>query len=221
MRDDARRDKLRGALLGLAVGDALGTTLEFTTPEAPAFPRLTTGPHTSITGGGPFAVAAGQITDDTQMAVCLATSLVQKGRYEVQHVARSYVRWRPHAFDIGQLTASAIDRIAAGEDPLRAGRAAWEASGRRSAGNGSLMRTAPIAVRYCSDPEARRVASLTDSGITHADPRCQIACAAFNAALASAVTSAPIASIFSAAHDELDAASAALVSQAPELSSAI
>jgi ADP-ribosyl-[dinitrogen reductase] hydrolase len=65
----------RGALLGLACGDALGTTLEFAQLDGPPFPMLARGPHRDITGGGPFGVLPGQVTDDTQMACCLATSL--------------------------------------------------------------------------------------------------------------------------------------------------
>ena len=65
-----------GTLLGLAVGDALGTTHEFEHLDAPPFPKLAAGPLTGIFGGGPLGVARGQVTDDTQMATCLYASLV-------------------------------------------------------------------------------------------------------------------------------------------------
>src|SRR5437868_3847277 len=93
----------RGVLLGLAVGDAFGTTLEFQSPDAPAFPALASGPHVDMIGCGPFGVAPGQVTDDTQMATCLALSLKEHGRFHATDVARRYVDWMAHAFDIGNL----------------------------------------------------------------------------------------------------------------------
>src|SRR5690606_776595 len=122
----------------------------------PPFPELARAPHTEITGGGPFRVEAGQVTDDSQMATCLGASLMERGGFDVADVAERYVEWRRHAFDIGTLTAESLGRIEGGALPEEAGRAAWEASGRRAAGNGSLMRTAPIAVFFWNDAPARR-----------------------------------------------------------------
>ena len=76
------QERSRGALLGLAVGDALGTTLEFREPKCPPFPHLAAGPHRDMLGGGPFKLVAGQVTDDTQMACCLAASLRARGRFD-------------------------------------------------------------------------------------------------------------------------------------------
>ncbi len=179
-------DHARGALLGLAVGDALGTTLEFTRPDAPPLPTLLRGPHTEIVGGGPFGLRPGQVTDDTQQAVLLATSLRERGGIDSADLARRYVAWGEVAFDQGSQTRAVLARLAGGEAPSTAGRSVWVASGRRAAGNGSLMRTAPIGVRLAHDEAARIAASLDDSAITHFDPRCQLACAAFNAAIAAA-----------------------------------
>ncbi len=181
-----------GALLGMAVGDALGTTYEFARMDQPPYPTLATGPATDIVGGGPFDLVAGQITDDTQMAVCLARSLVDKGDIDMLDLATRYVAWYQHAFDVGNQTASALGAIESGASVGAAGREVWHRSGRRAAGNGSLMRTTPIGV-WCAraHPKSRLGVvvdlSLTDSLITHADPRCAIACAAFNAAIASGV----------------------------------
>ena len=76
-------DRTRGALWGQAVGDALGTTQEFERPSGrKAFPALNDGPQTDIVGGGPFRLEPGQVTDDTQMAVCLADSLAARGRFD-------------------------------------------------------------------------------------------------------------------------------------------
>jgi ADP-ribosyl-[dinitrogen reductase] hydrolase len=173
-------DRKTGALLGLAVGDALGTTYEFDRIDQPPYPALASGPATDVVGGGPFGLAAGQVTDDTHMAVCLARSLAERGRLDVEDVARRYVAWSEHAFDIGNQTGAALARIERGTSPHAAGMTVWRDSGRRAAGNGSLMRTAPIGVA-CADPID---AAIADSMITHADPRCVLACAVFDAAIA-------------------------------------
>src|ERR1035437_2609314 len=84
-----RKDELnrfRGCLLGLAVGDAIGTTVEFR-------PRGSFPPVTEMTGGGPFRLKPGEWTDDTSMALCLATSLVQMARFDADDQMQRYCRW--------------------------------------------------------------------------------------------------------------------------------
>ena len=179
----------RGALLGLAVGDALGTTNEFRKLSAPPFPTLIDGPHTDMRGAGPFSLKPGQVTDDTQMACCIGAILKSLHRYDVVEVAKAYAAWRPLAFDVGNQTAEAIAAFASGVAPDAAGRGVWLKSGKQAAGNGSLMRTAPIGVFFAKDKAARVQASLDDSAITHFDPRCQLACVALNGSIAAALTS--------------------------------
>lgn len=211
-----RRSWSRGTLLGLAVGDAFGTTLEFKACEAPAFPTLATGPHVDITGGGPFLVDPGQVTDDSQMAACLSASLKEHGRFHATDVAQRYVGWMGHAFDIGNLTHASLSMIARGVSIGEASRRAWLHSAKNSAGNGSLMRIAPIAVAFADDPIARRLAALADSAITHYDPRCRLACAAFCTALATAGAGhTEPRDIHAAAVAELDEAATALINLAP------
>jgi ADP-ribosyl-[dinitrogen reductase] hydrolase len=186
-------DAARGALLGLAVGDALGTTYEFERIDQPHYPTLATGPATDIVGGGPFELEAGQITDDTQMAVCIARSLAEKRDLDILDVATRYVAWYQHAFDVGNQTSAALRAIEDGASVGTAGRAVWHASHRRAAGNGSLMRAAPIGVFFADALRRDQLAvivemSIAESLITHADPRCAIACAAFNAAIARGVS---------------------------------
>ena len=196
MRDDAkagdeeRRERGQGALLGLAVGDALGTSLEFERLAPAPFDAPLVGPLVDVVGGGPFHVERGQTTDDTMMAVCLWRSLRARGALDVNDLAARYVAWSRVTFDIGAQTGSALRRMERGEEPLAAGRAVWLSSGRRAAGNGSLMRTAPIAVFFATDDEARVRATVHDSQMTHADPRCVLACAALNGAIAAAVSGA-------------------------------
>ncbi len=128
------RDRYRGALLGLAVGDALGTALEFSRP----------GPHglTEMTGGGPFGLRPGQWTDDTSMALCLGYSLVERGGFDAADQMARYLRWwregvlssTGRCFDIGNTTAAALRRFEEHGDP-------WAGStDPRCAGNGSWRR---------------------------------------------------------------------------------
>jgi ADP-ribosylglycohydrolase len=183
-------DRARGALLGLAVGDALGTTYEFERIRQPAYPALAIGPATDIVGGGPFGLEPGCVTDDTQLAVCLARSLAARGRLDPADLGARYVAWSQHAFDIGNQTGAALRGIEQGVAPAAAGLAVWRESGRRAAGNGSLMRTAPIAVAYAKRYELCE-AALVESMITHADPRCALACACLDVTIAFAITNGP------------------------------
>ena len=184
------RVKHCGTLLGLAIGDALGTTNEFENLTAPPFPELAIGPLTGIVGGGPFGLKAGQVTDDTHMACCLYGSVSSLGAFNVNDVAARYVKWSGVAFDIGTQTSSALALVARGESPLEAGRIVWIDSGKRAAANGSLMRTAPIGTLFAGSEHERRIAALDDSAITHFDPRCRLACAALDASIAVAVLGA-------------------------------
>jgi ADP-ribosyl-[dinitrogen reductase] hydrolase len=180
-----------GALLGMAVGDALGTTYEFERIDQPPYPTLATQPATDVVGGGPFNLEPGQITDDTQMAICIARSLTAPRTspdLDLLDLAARYVAWFQHAFDVGNQTGAALRAIEQGVSVGAAGRKVWHESRRRAAGNGSLMRCAPIGVFFARKGlETIVEASLSDALITHADPRCAIACAAFNAAIARGV----------------------------------
>jgi ADP-ribosylglycohydrolase len=150
------------------------------------------------------------------MAACLALSLKEHRRFHATDVARRYVEWMPHAFDIGNLTHASLSMIGRGVSIGEASRRAWIHSDRRTAGNGSLMRVAPIAVALAHDPIARRLAALADSAITHFDPRCRIACAALCAAIGEAFAGRPDpASMLSAAITEVDDATSALIDLVP------
>ena len=112
-------DRFRGALLGLAVGDAIGTTLEFE-------PRGSFEPITDMVGGGPFGLAPGQWTDDTSMALCLAASLIDCNGFNARDQMERYCRWRDDGymsstgtcFDIGNTVASALRRYEATGNPV-------------------------------------------------------------------------------------------------------
>src|SRR5262245_42378578 len=103
--------RFRGCLLGLAVGDAVGTTVEFC-------PRGTFEPLVDMVGGGPFGLRPGQWTDDTSMALCLATSLVERGGFDAEDQMNRYCRWAEEGylsstgvcFDLGTTVAHALQR---------------------------------------------------------------------------------------------------------------
>ncbi|MDQ3334180.1 MAG: ADP-ribosylglycohydrolase family protein [Myxococcota bacterium] len=182
------KERAIGAVLGMAVGDALGTTYEFKRIEQPDYPTLATGPATDVVGAGPFDLAAGAVTDDTQLAICIARSLVERGGFDPADIAKRYIVWLEHAFDVGGQTLGAIDQLRDGTPYSSAGLTVWRERERKPAGNGSLMRTAPIAVAFADKPMAAVVeAAMVESMITHADPRCALACAAFDAAAAAAI----------------------------------
>ncbi|WP_136589368.1 ADP-ribosylglycohydrolase family protein [Salinigranum halophilum] len=176
-------DRAAGVLVGLACGDALGRPVEF---ETPARILAQYGEVTEMLGDGTWSKPAGTVTDDTAMALCLARSLVDRGEFDPADVAARFVAWYDSGpFDVGSMTANALSRIRDGESWDVAGRHVWEQSPEGSnAGNGSVMRAAPLAVAFATD-EGRLVdASEASSRITHADPRCTAGCAVLNLTLA-------------------------------------
>ena len=158
-------ERCSGSLVGLACGDAVGTTVEFRD-------RGSFAPLTDMTGGGPFCLAPGQWTDDTSMALCLAESLVSKDGFDPSDQMRRYVDWWRHGylsstgdcFDIGMTVQAALqvfeatgEAFAGSEDPL-------------SAGNGALMRLAPV-VLYCyPDLEKVQRFAVDSTRTTHGAP---------------------------------------------------
>lgn len=213
------RSRSRGALLGLAVGDALGATHEHRRLPAPAFPQLLDGPQTELRGGGPHGVRAGQVTDDTQMACCLAGVLRALRRYDPAEVMKQYLALRPHAVGLAEPVAELLDAIQGGAPRELAAREAWFQSSKRLADNGALARTAPIGVHFSKSPKDRIRASLEDAALTHFDPRCQLACVALNASIAAAIQSVDppkAADLLTAAGTDLSLASASLGKTHPE-----
>ena len=130
-------------MLGLAVGDALGTTLEFKAPG-------TFKPVTDLIGGGPFGLEPGQWTDDTSMALCLAESLIEKRSFDPKDQMDRYCRWWKEGylsstgtcFDIGATVRKSL------ESYLRTGEPFAGSTDPFTAGNGSLMRLAPVPLAF-------------------------------------------------------------------------
>ncbi len=165
------RDRFRGCLLGLAVGDAVGTTVEFR-------PRGSFEPLTDMVGGGPFRLRPGQWTDDTSMALCLATSLIQCRGFDPRDQMERYCRWADEGylsstgtcFDIGNTVASALGRFRRTGEPFAGSTDPY------SAGNGCIMRLAPVPMFYFPDWDAAEHYAGESSRTTHGAAECVDAC---------------------------------------------
>ena len=172
--DDKVRDRARGALVGLAVGDALGTTLEFA-------PRDTCTLHVDMLGGGPFNLQPGQWTDDTAMALALADSLLTCRRLDAHDLMTRFVAWWREGrysctgtcFDIGTATRDALARFE------RNGEAFAGSTSPCTAGNGSLMRLAPVALFAFQDTDLADQIAGDQSRTTHAAPEAVDGCRYF------------------------------------------
>ena len=179
-------DRYRGALLGLAAGDALGTTLEFERPGSFE-------PLTDMVGGGPFMLQAGQWTDDTSMALCLAESLVAKQDFDPIHQLETYVRWwrdghlsvKGYCFDIGGATRGALHRFTQTHQPFCGD------TSPSTAGNGSLMRLAPAPLAFARDPARAVFIAGESSRTTHAATECVDSCRYYAGLLLAALSGMP------------------------------
>lgn len=180
--EQAMLKKYQGSLLGLAVGDALGTTLEFEEPG-------TFQPISDMIGGGPFDLEPGQWTDDTSMALCLAESLVETRAFDPVDQMDRYLEWAQFGhlsstgtvFDIGGTVERALDRYEATGDP-------WAGStDPRSAGNGSIIRLAPVPLAFAQNPGPGIEQCAKSSQTTHGAATCIDACRYFGGLLIGAV----------------------------------
>ena len=167
-------ERYRGCLLGLAVGDAMGTTLEFR-------PQGTFELIDDMVGGGPFELAAGEWTDDTSMALCLAASLVECQWFDAHDQMQRYLLWRDqgymasngYCFDIGGTVAAALHIFERTDNPFVG------STDPATAGNGSLMRLAPVPLFYANRPEVAIEQAANSSRTTHGAVNAVDACRYF------------------------------------------
>lgn len=178
----SQADRAVGCLLGLACGDALGGPVEFIDRVVIAA-RYPDGLREFV-GGGWLHLAPGEITDDTQMTLALARSLTSDGLDPVLMTAEFLAWYHSNPKDIGNTTRTALALLAEGVPPEEAGARVSASMGDRGAGNGSVMRCAPIAIRFYTEPERLVSASLASAAITHADRRCTWGAVAINQAIA-------------------------------------
>ncbi|WP_211262682.1 ADP-ribosylglycohydrolase family protein [Nitriliruptor alkaliphilus] len=179
---DQRSDRAAGALLGLAVGDALGAGYEF--GSAPFRGEA------EMIGGGLGGFEPGEWTDDTSMAVCIA-EVTARGGVDLQAIAGRFLDWYASGPpDAGNLTRAVLGAATDAADvPMRAA-SRFETHPGSCAGNGALMRTAPVALAHLGDDQAIVEAAQAVSGLTHADPVSGEACALWCIAIDRAVREA-------------------------------
>lgn len=177
-----RQDRLRGGLIGLLVGDALGVPYEFSEPDI--LP-----PETEIEYAPPVGfrrahvgVPPGTWSDDGAQALCLLASLLERGRLDVEDVGQRLLRWYDEGylavdgvvFDVGTQTHRALEA-------LRAGTPAGEAGSREESalGNGSLMRALPLALWHRGTDAELVADAQAQSRVTHGHARAQVCCAVY------------------------------------------
>jgi ADP-ribosyl-[dinitrogen reductase] hydrolase len=180
------RSRYRGAMLGLAAGDAVGTAVEFQPPGS--FSALD-----GMVGGGVFGLKPGEWTDDTSMALCLAESLVECAGFDPVDQLERYSRWwregymssNGRCFDIGGTVRTALQRFERTHEPY------CGSLDPNSAGNGSIMRLAPVPLAYARRPGEAVARSAESSRTTHGAATAVDACRYLGALLVGAVEGIP------------------------------
>lgn len=175
----------RGCLLGLACGDAVGTTVEFR-------PRGSFPPVTDMVGGGPFRLPVGAWTDDTSMALCLATSLAERGEFDAVDQMQRFLQWYEtgylsstgRCFDIGNTVRASLARF------RTTGEALSGSTVPRSAGNGCIMRLSPVPMFYYPETAAAIHWAGESSRTTHGAPECIESCKLLAAMICAALSGA-------------------------------
>src|ERR671933_1050808 len=175
-------ERYRGSLLGLASGDAVGTTLEFRPPG-------TFTPINDMVGGGPFRLKPGQWTDDTSMALCLAESLIEQKGFVPTDQLEKYLQWyreghlssTGRCFDIGNTVRAGLLQFEKTGEPY------CGSTNSRSVGNGSIMRVAPVPLFFAQNPKQAIEKSADSSRTTHGAATAVDACRYLAALLVGAV----------------------------------
>lgn len=158
-------DRCAGSLLGLACGDAVGAPVEF-------LPRRSFEPLVGMIGGGTFGLKPGQWTDDTSMALCLAESLLERGGFDAKDQMGRYLNWwrwgylssTGECFDIGSTVRAALLSFEATGDPFAG------SVDPSTAGNGALMRLAPVVLYFHPDGHSVETYAVESTRTTHGAP---------------------------------------------------
>jgi ADP-ribosyl-[dinitrogen reductase] hydrolase len=172
-RNSQHLERAQGVLLGQTIGDSLGSRVEF--KSAAEIRKLFPDGVRELADGGPYHTIAGQPTDDSEMALTLARAILRHGGFEREKVLDAYREWlQTRPIDIGETTERGLLGLHTTE----------------SESNGSLMRVSPIGVWAAGDPARAAATAREDSGLTHPNPVCLEACAAYCAAIAAGVAGA-------------------------------
>lgn len=168
-------DRVKGALYGVAVGDALGVTLEFCSKET----AKELGPHREIIGGGVFNFEPGEVSDDTQMTIAVLKGILRNPQDPRESIGEEFIEWHD-SFPVGEgeTISIAIKYFKLFRDWEKATAQAHHALRGKSAGNGSLMRTIPCVLAYEREEDVLRIAKI-QSRLTHYDPLADEACSIY------------------------------------------
>jgi len=190
--DDLVLNRARAAFLGLALGDALGATTEFMTPNEI---RSRYKVHNKIRGGGWLGVKPGQVTDDTEMTLCVARGIVGSGRWDLGPIADRFAQWLSGPPpDVGATCRRGIEeymnkeRIEAPPDE-------------RGAGNGAAMRVAPVALYTLGDEDLLCRLAVEQARITHHHPLSDAACVSVGTMIQRGLLGAPLRNLRAAAEE--------------------
>lgn len=173
----ANNDRIKGGILGVLVGDALGLPVQFLTRK-----EILKKPVTGMRGYGTFNYPAGTWSDDGSLTLCTIESLIVSG-YDLNDLSERFLKWFNRgyltpfneAFDIGGTTAEAMFQLKRGVKPLEAG-----PKDEHSNGNGSLMRILPVALYFSELPDGEFIQKLAEiSCVTHGHTRSQLGCALY------------------------------------------
>jgi len=178
-----RADRLAGCLVGLAVGDALGAPLEFL-PRDQVRKLFPQGLRQMIASS---LWNKGEYTDDTQMALLIAESLLQNEGFATSDVAKRFQTWATAAKDVGIQTRAVVNMVGYPEHPERCALQYHTDHPDSSAGNGALMRCAPIALFCLSSCEELVEMSRASARLTHHDPKAQSSCVILNGCIRAAM----------------------------------
>jgi ADP-ribosyl-[dinitrogen reductase] hydrolase len=184
--------RARAALLGGAVGDALGATTEF---MKPAQIRERIGVHREITGGGWLNLPPGQVTDDTEMTLCVARGIVHARGWNLAAIADRFVHWLSgEPADVGTTCRRGI------EEYMEKGRLEAPPD-ERGAGNGAAMRVAPVALYTLGDEELLSRLAVEQAHITHHHPLSDAACVAVGMLIQRGLLRTPLAGLRATAEE--------------------
>ena len=172
------KDKIRGIVFGVALGDALGGPVEFMTQQDI---RSIYGVVDDMLGGGWLHLEPGETTDDTAMMTAVIMGILENREAPIESIGQQFMSWfHTKPKDIGTATRLALEAYEKIGDWELAGVHAHDASGGKSAGNGSVMRCAPIAFLYKNNYEKMIEVTIAQSKMTHKDDLASEACCIYN-----------------------------------------
>ena len=179
-------DRFTGAMVGLGVGDALGMPAEFMRHSQ--IPIFFQGKITDYEPSPKGTFELGEYTDDTCLSICIAESIIDLETVDIFDISERFLNWlNEDGRGVGTLTYRALTLLEDGFSPEDSGRCAWETSGKNQAGNGAIMRTAPIGLFLYNNKKDLIKYTKNVCEITHFDRRCVLSTVAYNLALSGCV----------------------------------